>query len=154
VLARRDTVTYSTFSKFFRSLRPILSTTERLAVFKFANNGPAELEDCSSSETLSSADHLRTLILTDPFHLPFIRALDPEQHPSNLVLCSQMQELVLYPQDLSLLDVEHLIRMAKNRASRGATLSSITLVDITGNWRRRCSDSGNMSRTWSTGSVA
>jgi hypothetical protein len=136
VLARwRASAPRPTFCRILRSLDPILSKTERLVLFKHKGSEPADLEDRSCFETLSSADHLRTLTLTDPFHLPFIRALDPEQHPSSLVLCFNLEELVLYPQDRSLFDVEHLIRMVKNRTSRGAILSSITLVDISGNWQ-------------------
>jgi len=76
---------------------------------------------------LSFVGHLRTLVLIDCNNLPFILALDPEQNPSNLVSCFNMEGLVLYIQDWSLLHFECLIRMANNRALRGAKLSSITI---------------------------
>jgi hypothetical protein len=134
VLARWEfAVTYKTECQILRSLGPILPTTERLAVFKFGGPRPAELGDLLSFQTLLFTNRLRILILTDPFLLPFTHALDPEQNLPNIVLCSNIEELVLYFQDRSLLDVEHLIRMAKNRASRGAKLPSVTLVDMSSN---------------------
>ena len=80
-------------------------------------------------KTLSSTNDLRTLVLIDSHFLPFILALDPEQNPSNLILCPGMEELALYiihHWDNYLL--KYLIAMAKNRASRGAKLSSITIA--------------------------
>jgi hypothetical protein len=126
----RETVTLEVECRIFRSLDPILSTTKRLTVFRFGNFGSAELRDWQIFETLSSMNNLRTLILTDCSHLPFIRALDPEQNPSNLVLCVNMEGLILY---LSYWDdphFENVFCMAKNRASKGTKLSSVTFIDL------------------------
>ena len=84
----------------------------------------------------SSANDLRTLILINYENLHFTHALDPEQNPSNLALCCNMEELVLYFQYWTPHRVKPLIRMAENRASRGAKLSSITLVDLHGDGLR------------------
>ena len=107
---------------------PILSTTQKLAISGYGHSGPDNVEECPIFQTFSFTNHLRTLSLTNCDNLPFTRALDPEQNPSNLVLCLNMKELVLYVQRWYLLDLEHLIKMAKNRALRGAKLSSITIV--------------------------
>ena len=65
--------------------------------------------------------------------MPFLLALDPENNPSNLVLCSNMEELVLC--NTWCYVPKYLIRTAKNRALRGARLSLVTFVDLSG--RRR-----------------
>ena len=126
-----DTVPYPAECRTFHSLGPVLSTIEKLVVFKFEDPGPVELEECPIFRTLSSTSHLRTLVLTDCFYLPFIRALDPDRNPSNLVLCINMQELVLYIMCLDHSYVQHVFNMAKNRDSRGAKLWSVTIVDLT-----------------------
>lgn len=124
----------SSFAKDREILRsldyPTLSTIQRLSISKFGHPRPAEAEECPILQTLSSTHNLRTLILINCNHLPFVLALNPEQNPSNLVVCPNMQNLTLYIQSLSPRVVDRLTRMAKNRASRGAKLSSITLVDF------------------------
>ena len=101
----------------------ILSTTQRLTISRYTHSGP----HCAILQTLSFMDHLRTLTLIECDEQPFTLSLDPEQRSS--VLCSNMEELILYAKPWGEgLNVECLIRMAKNRASRGAKLSSITIV--------------------------
>jgi hypothetical protein len=114
--------------QLFRSLDPILSTTRKLAISYYAAE-TVEAGDCPIFQTLSSTNHLRTLILIDCFRLPFIHALDPQEHPSNLVLCPNLEELVLYLTYGDYFQAKNIVDMARNRASRGAKLSSITLVD-------------------------
>ena len=115
---------------------PILSTTQRLGISEYKHSGPAQVEECPIFQTLSSTSHLQSLTLIDCDNGPFTRALDPEQNSSKMVLCTNMEELVLYVQNRTLLNVEHLVMMAKNRSSRGARLSSIRLVDLGGVGRR------------------
>lgn len=110
----------------------MLSTIRRLAISDYEHQRPAGAEQCPISQTLSFATNLRTLVITDCNNLPFILALDPQQNPSNIVLCPNLEGLVLYVVSLDQLHVEHLISMAKNRASRGAKLSSITFIDLHG----------------------
>ena len=110
----------------------MLSTIQRLAISEYNHTGLPKAEGCPVFQTLSSADQLRTLTLTGCDNEPFVRALDPEQNPFNLVLCLNMEALVLYPRSPSLFNIERLIGMARNRASRGAKLSSVTLIDLGG----------------------
>ena len=63
---------------------------------------------------------------------PAQQALDPAQNPSNLIPCLKMEELILSVRFWYVFDIVFLIRMAKNRASRGAKLSSIMLIDRSG----------------------
>ena len=76
--------------------------------------------------------NLRTLALINCNNTLFVHTLDPEQNKPGLVLCPIMEELILYVQSWSLPDVKHLIRMARNRASRGARLASVTIIDLSG----------------------
>ena len=114
----------------------LLSTIQRLSISTYAHTRPAEVKECPIFQTLSTTDDLRTLVLIDCINLPFIFALDPENCPLNLVLCDKMEELVLYIRSPDQLHVKHLISMTRNRASRGAKLSSITIVDKSGRGRR------------------
>jgi hypothetical protein len=117
--------------KILRSFgHPILSTIQRLAISEYNHERPTEVEECPIFQTLSPTDNLQTLILIDCKNLPFILALDPEQNPSNLVLCPNMEELVFHVEGLDLLPLKNLFNMAKNRALGGARLSSITLVNM------------------------
>lgn len=74
---------------------------------------------------------LRTIFLTTGCdHRVFTRALDPEQNPWNLVLCPNMEELVIYTPGARLVGDEELARMATNRASRGVKLPLIRRVTV------------------------
>ena len=134
VLAKRDFYpSYALDRRILRSLNtPILSMAQGLTISRHKHSGPSNVEECPIFQTLSFTTHLRTLILIACDDQPFIRALDPERNLSNLVLCFNMKELILYIPQWSLLDVKNLIKMAQNRASRGAKLSSITIVSRDG----------------------
>jgi hypothetical protein len=126
----RATFPYTTECRIFRSLHSTLPTITRLAVLKLGVPRSAELEDSPIFQIVSSTNHLQTLILNDSFHLPSIRALDPEQNPNNLVLRVITEEPVFR---VRLWDrVERVCTMATNRASRGVKLLLVTLVDTTG----------------------
>ena len=75
-------------------------------------------------------NNLRTLILTKCDNPPFILALNPGENPSKLVLCPNLEELVLYIELQGQSPINYLIGMAKNRASGGAKLSSVTIVGL------------------------
>ena len=122
---------YPTRCRILRSLDPFLSTTQRLAISDYEYPEQCEVEDCPIFQVLSSANNLRTLILTSCVGLPFLRALDPGQHPSNHVLCPKLEELVFYLHFRTPVDFEHLTGMIENRSSRGSKFSSITLVSDT-----------------------
>ena len=109
---------------------PILSTTQRLTISDYNHPRPNGVEECPVFQYLFSTNNLRTLILIDCSNLPFILALDPEQSRSGLVPRLNMEELVLYIKSRAQFHAEDLISMAKNRASRGAKLSSIMFIDV------------------------
>ena len=109
-----------------------LSTTRRLTVSSYTESRPATAQECPVFRTLSSAKDLRNLTLINCNNRTFILALDPEQNPSGLVPCPNMKKLVLCFQFQDLFDVQHIIRMAKNRALRGVKLLLITCVDPRG----------------------
>ena len=113
-----------------------ISTVQRLTILGYSHPRPAKAEECPIFQTLYSTNDLRTLVVINCNNRPFTYALDPEQNPSDLILCSKMEELVLYIKIWDVFDIRFLIKMAKNRASRGAKLSSITFVDRGGHGLR------------------
>lgn len=110
--------------------RPMLSTIQKLTfLVKFG------IEISLAFQTLSFTGSLRTLVCSAGRRtMSFIEILDPRQNPSNLLLCVNLEELVFHVEDMSEynLSVELLVGMAKNRASREAKLSSITIVSSVG----------------------
>ena len=122
---------YTVDRRILRSLdQSILLTTHRLAVSRYQHPRPAQVEKCPVFQTLSSTRNLRTLILTKCHNLPFILALNPEKNPSRLVLCPNLEELILYIKSQDNFHTKHLVSMAKKRASIDAKLSSITIVGL------------------------
>ena len=109
---------------------PMLSAVQRLTISKYEHSMSRKVKGCAIFQTLSSTNNLQTLSLISCGNQPFIRALDPEQTPSNLLLCPRLEDLTFYIKRWSLLDVEELIRMVGNRTSRGAKLSSIVIVGL------------------------
>jgi hypothetical protein len=71
---------------------------------------------------------LRTLTLTDCLNLPFVFALNPNRTPSKAVVCPELEELVLYIKTRDRFCIDELLEMVKERDSRGAKLSTITIV--------------------------
>ena len=118
--------------RIFRSLDPVISTIRRLMVskYRYKYRGRAGIEKCPIFKTLSLMDELRTLILVDCKDQRFIQALDPQKHPSDLVLCPKMEELVLFIGSQGHFCAGRFARVMKNRAWRGARLASITVVDL------------------------
>ena len=118
-------------SQILRSISPqILSTTQRLVLSEYTYVNLTEAEKCPVFQTLSRTNELRTLVLIKCTNLSFILALDPEENPSNLVFCPKLEEVTLYIRPQDMFHSSHLIRMAKNRASRGAGLLSLTIVGL------------------------
>jgi hypothetical protein len=89
-----------------------------------------EVNEYSLYHILRDMKDLRTLTLTQCNNLPFILALDPEQNHSKRHLCPKLEELVLYVESQNAFNIPELIRMAKERASRGVKLSSITIIGL------------------------
>ena len=108
-------------------VHPVLSAIHRLTISRYERSQSDPFGGCPIFRILSSTNDLRTLILIDCNNEPFILALDPEQNPSNTVLCSAMEALVVYVGRNGCY-FDCLTSMAMNRASRGAKLPSITVV--------------------------
>ena len=119
---------YTTDYQILRTFsHSMLLAIQRLSISEYEHPRPPEVEECPVSQTLSFTSNLRTLTLVNCNNQPFILALDPPRSPSSPVLCPNMRQLVLYNSSLYQLDIQHLIDMARNRASRGVKLSSITI---------------------------
>ena len=111
---------------------PVLSTALRLAISQYRHPIPPGAEDCPVFRTLSNTSNLRVLILNECNNLPFVLALDPQENPSNLILCPKLVELALYIKREDQYHLEHLISMAKHRDSEGAKLLSIAFIGLGG----------------------
>ena len=112
---------------FFRSISPrILSTTERLTISDHVHPDPTDVEAWPTFQTLLSTNNPHTLALYRCNDKPFIFALDPGKNSFEIVLCPSSKELILSVHPWGLTD--GLVSMAKGRASRGARLSSITII--------------------------
>ena len=120
------------YCKILRSIdHSTLSKIHRLMISDYNHQTPAKIEECPVFQTLSLTNNLRTLVLSNCDNLPFILALDPQRNPSNLIPCLKLEELILHISSdyLNPPPAQSVFSMAKNRASRGAKLTSITLVD-------------------------
>ena len=78
--------------------------------------------------TLCRMDDLLTLMLTQCKNLPFIDVLNPNKNPSKTVLCPKLEDITLYINHPDEFHIDELLKMAEGRASRGAKLSTITIV--------------------------
>ena len=123
------TISYAMEDEILRSLSPsILSTNERLAISQYTHLNRAQADGFLIFTTLSYMDSLRTLSLVECNLLPFVLALDPENNMSKSVTCPRLEELLLYIRSRDRFHMACLVIMAKNRASKGVKLSSITMV--------------------------
>jgi len=77
---------------------------------------------------LGTMEDLRTLFLNQCNNLSFILALNPDENPSNLVLCPMLESLVIYVKDKLSFRLSALVTMARERASKGVVLQSVTLI--------------------------
>ena len=107
---------------------PMLSSICRLALSYCGWQSSSKVKESPAFKMLSSKENLRALTLIHCNSQPFILALDPEQVPSDSVLCPNLEKLDLYLLYTSQLNVESLIKMVKARASQGMKPLSITIV--------------------------
>ena len=105
-----------------------LSRVQRLVVTAYEYPGLEEIDASSLHHILQITKGLRTLLLNQCNNLPFIFALDPSKNTSKHVLCSKLKNLVVYNDYQEPFNIPDLVNMAKERASNGAKLYSITLV--------------------------
>lgn len=101
----------------------MLSTIQRLSISKYEDGDPSVV-----TRALSFTNKLQTLTLIRCTNLPFISALNPGEDPSNPPLCPNLEMLVFHIKQWDQFYVRYLIRMVKNRASRGVRLRSIMIV--------------------------
>jgi len=105
-----------------------MSKVESLAIVQYRASLSTKVEKSPVYLTLLLLNNLRTLILTNCSDLPFISALTPGQNPSRTVVCPNLEELVLYVNSKDRFCINGLLKMAEDRASRSAKLSTITIV--------------------------
>ncbi|KAF9643177.1 hypothetical protein BDM02DRAFT_3132611 [Thelephora ganbajun] len=79
---------------------------------------------------LHSMEDLRTLMLARCNNLPFVQALNPAKNPSKVVLCPELEGIILYIEYPDQFPIDELLSMAEKRASRGAKLSAITTIGM------------------------
>ena len=103
----------------FRSLGKFdLSKIQRLSITAHVLAPEDAFAKSPIFQTLSPMKNLRTLTLIKVDNLPFIRALNPEENRSRTVLCSELEELVLYMEKLDRSHLEELKNMALERDKR------------------------------------
>ena len=113
--------------KILHSLGPhILSTTRRLTISGFVYPSLANIEECPVFRTLSSMNDLQTLVLIECKNKLFTSTLNPERHPSQLVLCPNLEKIVIY--STSQCNTKGLVSMARERTLRGAKVSSFMTI--------------------------
>ena len=130
-----ESPSYHMDREIFSSLTHLeLSGVRTLVASEYRHPSRGKIDKSPIFQALSSANNLRTLVLICCQTPSFVLALDPKENRSNLVLCSNLERLVIYFKAWFLADADLLKRMTKNRTSRGAKLSLINLVDL----RARC----------------
>ena len=123
---------YAVDCQVLRSLdQSIPSTTKRLAISKL-KLPPLPVNSSQVFQTLSSMSELRSLTLTECHNLPLIRALNPNENASNIVICPKLKDLVFYIRERDRFHITEVLNMTRERASRDAKLSSITFVGLGG----------------------
>ena len=115
--------------QFFWSLREFdLSKTQRLTVSNFSFSPGKEIEKSPIFQTLLLMKNLRTLTLVDVNNLSFIRSLNPRRNKSRIILCPELEELILRVERRDWLYLQELLEMALKRAKNFAKLASITII--------------------------
>ena len=118
-------------SRFMGSLDQFdISRTRSLAITSgsYRPRNPADIMTWTIYRILFCMDDLRTLILAQCKNLPFIRVLNPDKNPSEVVLCPRLEEIIFYVNNTGQSHIDELLNMVEGRASRGAKLSVITIV--------------------------
>ena len=106
----------------------ISSTAHELFISRYVHPIQAGVDKCPVFHTLSSMENIRTLTLDQCYNQPFVLALNPEDNPSRLVLCPNLEGLILRVKFWDQIYTKHLVRMAESRASRGVGISSIMIT--------------------------
>jgi len=104
-----------------------LSETQKLAITEYKPPTVDKAYGSAPYYILLRMNDLSTLTLNQCNNLPFIFALNPVQNPSKCTLCPKLEEIIIYVKDLKSFNITELTSMAKERASAGKQLSSITI---------------------------
>ena len=107
-----------------------LHMTPSLTITKYEDLVPLGISESSPYCTLLRTKDLHTLTLIRCENLPFILALNPYRNPTRITLCPNLEKLILYVDTRDSFDIQELMNMAKERASSGAKLRSITIVGL------------------------
>jgi len=117
--------------RILRSLsRFDLSGTQRLTVTQYKSPMLGIVDKSAPYLILSRMKDLRTLTLTQCNNKSFILALNPDRNSSKSALCPKLEDVVLYVEGVKSFNTKELMSMAKERASAGVKLSSITVVGL------------------------
>ena len=118
-----------------RTLRSLnyfsLHPTRSLVITGYEAVIPTDIQETSLYRVvLSRMGDLRTLTLIRCSNLAFVFSLNPNHNPLKITICPNLEELILYVKTRNGFQIPELMRMAKERASRGAKLRSITIVGL------------------------
>ena len=106
-----------------------LSSTETLTINQYRASIFTKNEEPIVYRTLLLMSNLRTLTLIGCSNFIFFTALDPSQNATNMVVCPNLEELILCIQGQEdVIFSRSLLEMVKERASRGAKLSTIVIA--------------------------
>ena len=99
-----------------------------IAYYGFIWEIPTANARCSTYQLLHLMGDLCILTLIELANCPFILALNPDKNPDKIILCPRLEEITLRVYGSFRLYASELLSMAKERASRRAKLSTITIV--------------------------
>ena len=108
-----------------------VSAVERLAIERWQfSTSPTAVKISPIYRFFHLMDNLRVLTLTACLNHPFLFALNPKKNASKLVVCPKLKELVVHIEEKEGYFTNRLLAMAKERASRGARLRVVTIIDV------------------------
>jgi len=109
-----------------------LSGTRRLAVTDSHLPMATKFTRAPAYYILHHMKHLRTLTLAQCHNLPFFLALNPDLNPSKVILCPNLEKLILYVETQNSFGLPELLSMVKERASVGTKLPSLRIIGLGG----------------------
>jgi len=107
-----------------------LHAVRNLTITKHDYLLPLDPDGLSPYDILPRMKDLCTLTLIRCNNLQFISALNPDLNPSKITPYPDLKELILYVEARSGFYIKSLMRMAKERESRGAKLRLVTIVGL------------------------
>ena len=120
-------------SPFVRSLSQFYLSGSRWLAIQRYHVGPPTAQSITKGcvyPTLCSMKNLYSLTLVYCKNLAFILTLNPKKNSATIVLCPKLKEITLHIEGPDDLQIDELLEMAEERASRGAKLSTMTIVSM------------------------